>query len=80
MHKTYTDTYKIAGFTGGQWGYALDSNESRGRPLYGNSAFEKAVPAEERRLGVYLLGWESIEVRLFKYPPIETREEVWVID
>ena len=60
MNKTYTDTYKINGFNGGHWQYAIDTNES-----YGITS--RQVPGEpisegERRLGVYCLGWESIEV------------------
>lgn len=59
MHKTYTDAYKLTGFTGGNWSYALNTNSSGGALC--NPA-EKMVPEGERRLGVYFLGWESIEV------------------
>ncbi|KAI5459013.1 hypothetical protein BGZ63DRAFT_415688 [Mariannaea sp. PMI_226] len=59
MHKTYSDTFKIQGFTGGYWAYASNTNNSSGLPL--QTASLQRVPETERRLGVYLLGWESIE-------------------
>ncbi|KAH6891477.1 hypothetical protein B0T10DRAFT_560719 [Thelonectria olida] len=59
MHKTYTDTYMIEGFTGGYWGYAANTNESRGASL--SAEPQPPIPEGERRLGVYYLGWESIE-------------------
>jgi hypothetical protein len=62
MHKTYVDTYKLLGFTGGDWVYAIDTNETSGVPC--SASVEKAVPLRERRLAVYALGWESIEVCL----------------
>lgn len=61
MHKTYSDTYQIDGFTGGYWGYATNTNESRGESL--SAEAKPSIPVGERRLGVYYLGWESIEVR-----------------
>jgi hypothetical protein len=60
MHKTYLDTYKLLGFTGGDWAYAINTNETSGVPC--SPSAEKVVPTRERRLAVYLLGWESIEV------------------
>jgi hypothetical protein len=60
MHKTYLDTYKLLGFTGGDWAYAINTNETSGGPC--RPSAEKIVSIRERRLGVYLLGWESIEV------------------
>ncbi|KAH7160437.1 hypothetical protein B0J13DRAFT_541119 [Dactylonectria estremocensis] len=60
MIKTYTDTYKMLGFTGGNWGYSMNANESAGVPL--RPASEDPISEGERRLGVYFLGWESIEL------------------
>ncbi|KAK9366687.1 hypothetical protein V1509DRAFT_628781 [Lipomyces kononenkoae] len=60
MHKTYLDTYKLLGFTGGTWEYAINTNETSGVPC--NIPQEKLVPQAERRLAVYPLGWESIEL------------------
>ncbi|KAF7553485.1 hypothetical protein G7Z17_g3608 [Cylindrodendrum hubeiense] len=60
MNKTFSDTYQMLGFTGGNWAYATNVNESSGAPL--NSTPEKVIPEGERRLGVYYLGWESIEL------------------
>lgn len=60
MHKTYLDTYKLLGFTGGDWAYAINTNETSGVPC--SPSAEKVVSITERRLAVYLLGWESIEV------------------
>ncbi len=58
MHKTYADTSKLLGYTGGHWAYALNTNDTAGVPL----GVDGEVPERERRLGVYILGWESIEV------------------
>lgn len=60
MAKTYTDTYKVLGFAGGNWTYAVNANESAGVPLSEDS--EDLISEEERRPEVYFLGWESIEV------------------
>lgn len=60
MHKTYSDTYQIPGFTGGYWAYALNSNETAGVPC--SSPAPETIPKSNRRLGVYYLGWDSIEV------------------
>lgn len=59
MHKTYTDAYKLNGFTGGNWAYTSNTNSSAGASV---RMTEINIPSEERRLGVYYLGWESIEV------------------
>jgi len=59
MHKTYTDAYGIKGFVGGQWAYTVNTNESGGMPC----TEVGQVPEGQRRLGIYYLGWESIEVR-----------------
>ncbi|KAH6988140.1 hypothetical protein BKA56DRAFT_578417 [Ilyonectria sp. MPI-CAGE-AT-0026] len=60
MDKTWSDTYQILGFTGGNWAYASNTNESSGAPL--NSTPDEVIAQGERRLGVYFLGWESIEL------------------
>ena len=73
MDKTYTDTYKILGFTGGNWDYAINANESCGVPCSVMS--EDLIPEGERRLGVYFLGWESIEV--CQQSPCNTRRKVY---
>jgi hypothetical protein len=59
MHKTYTDAYKLRGFTGGDWAYASNTNFSAGAPC---GEKQVKLAGESRRLGVYYLGWESIEV------------------
>ncbi|KAH8797349.1 hypothetical protein F5884DRAFT_815097 [Xylogone sp. PMI_703] len=61
MHKTYTDTYHILGFTGGNWAYARNTNDTSGVPL-NSTKKERIVPKEERRLACYYLGWESAEL------------------
>lgn len=68
MHKTYTDTYKIRGFTGGHWSYAVNTNESHGVPI--NVVPEPRVAGRDRKLGVYFLGWESVEVCVESLPLI----------
>ncbi|KAL7934751.1 hypothetical protein V8C35DRAFT_301748 [Trichoderma chlorosporum] len=60
MHKTFTDTYQILGFTGGHWSYAINTNETTGVPC--SSSAPKIVQKSNRRLGVYYLGWDSIEL------------------
>lgn len=65
MHKTYADTYQIQGFTGGYWSYAMNTNEAAGVSCL--TPGKEAVPKAHRRLGVYYLGWESIEVRSTLY-------------
>lgn len=65
MHKTFVDTYQIQGFTGGYWAYATNTNETAGVSCL--TPGEETVPKAHRRLGVYYLGWESIEVSLTLY-------------
>lgn len=60
MHKTYTDCYKMQGFVGGQWAYSLNANQPDGIAL----SDSKILDSDNRRLALYFLGWESIEVRL----------------
>lgn len=59
MHKTYTDTYGMRGFEGGQWAYCSNTNDSLGGPLKSENV---QLTSDEKRLGVYVLGWESVEV------------------
>lgn len=68
MHKTYADTFKLVGFTGGYWAYALNTNETSGMPTA--AELGEWVPEGERRLGVYVLGWESIEVGILNVFPL----------
>lgn len=59
VHKAYTDCDRMQGFVAGGWGYAVNTDSTEGvsvQPEGGNSTSNK-------RLAVYLLGWESIEVR-----------------
>ena len=60
MHKTYTDCYKMLGFVGGQWAYPLNANHPDGVTLTDRSVLN----SDNKRLALYFLGWESIEVRL----------------
>lgn len=62
-HKTYTDCYRMRGFLGGDWGYSLDTNEVNGRALTG-AEHRPSLEQDQRRLAIYFLGWESIEVCL----------------
>ncbi|KAK3356563.1 hypothetical protein B0T25DRAFT_536995 [Lasiosphaeria hispida] len=74
MHKTYADTFKLVGFTGGYWAYALNTNETSGVPTAAESG--EWVPEGERRLGVYVLGWESIELHEDAAKTPEFAEEI----
>ncbi|EED13625.1 hypothetical protein TSTA_098820 [Talaromyces stipitatus ATCC 10500] len=58
MHKTYTDCYKMQGFISGQWAYSIDANHPDGIPLSDNTLLKP----DDRRLALYFLGWESIEL------------------
>ena len=60
-HKTYTDCYRMQGFVGGGWGYSLHTNATTGRAL---GLGGEELKEDQRRLAIYLLGWESVEVRL----------------
>ena len=60
MHKTYTDCYRMKGFVGGEWAYALNTNDTNGALT--DEAREKWINEKERSLACYYLGWESIEV------------------
>ncbi|PMD53487.1 uncharacterized protein K444DRAFT_700620 [Hyaloscypha bicolor E] len=59
MHKTYTDCYRMDGFVGGDWGYALNTNDTNGMLV--DEASNQRVEEKERRLACYYLGWESID-------------------
>ncbi|KAK5223833.1 hypothetical protein LTR99_007856 [Exophiala xenobiotica] len=61
MHKTYTDVFGMRGFVGGQWSYCLNTNDSAGMPL-SMSGEEHTLPLAKRRVAVYPLGWESVEL------------------
>jgi hypothetical protein len=72
-HKTFADCYLMRGFVGGLWGYVLDGNDTNGVEI-NSSEISQSQPDdsptvtldllkdEERRLALYCLGWESIEV------------------
>jgi hypothetical protein len=63
MHKTFTDCYFAPGFTGGSWSYALNSNDAGGVTVNASAATDlKTLDEKERRLAIYPLGWESLEV------------------
>jgi hypothetical protein len=62
MHKTYTDCYRMQGFVGGEWTYALNTNDTNG--VLVNEVRNKWLEEKERSLACYYLGWESIEVRI----------------
>jgi len=59
MHKTYTDCYFAEGFTGGNWEYAVNTNNTD--ELLKDPTEEQVIKEGERRLACYPLGWESIE-------------------
>ncbi|KAH8691325.1 hypothetical protein BGW36DRAFT_327645 [Talaromyces proteolyticus] len=58
LHKTYTDCYKMLGFVDGQWAYSLNANHSDGVALSDSNILD----SDDRRLALYFLGWESIEL------------------
>jgi hypothetical protein len=60
MHKTYTDCYSAKGFSGGNWAYAVNSNDVD--ELLSEAVDERLIQEVERRLAVYPLGWKSVEV------------------
>jgi hypothetical protein len=49
------------GFVGGDWAYALNTNDTNG--VLVDEASNQRVEEKGRRLACYYLGWESIEVR-----------------
>ncbi|KAE9367069.1 hypothetical protein N431DRAFT_418172 [Stipitochalara longipes BDJ] len=59
MHKTYTDCYRMHGFVGGDWAYALNTNDTSG--ILADEVRNEWIGEKERRLACYYLGWESIE-------------------
>jgi hypothetical protein len=63
MHKTFTDCYFAKGFTGGGWGYALNSNESEGQEINVGGAYDSLLEEKERTMAYYIIGWDSIAVR-----------------
>ncbi|KAF4634106.1 hypothetical protein G7Y89_g4006 [Cudoniella acicularis] len=61
MHKTYTDCYRMQGFVGGDWAYAVNTNDTNGGLVDDEVVRNQWVEEKERRLACYYLGWESIE-------------------
>lgn len=66
-NKTYTDCYRGDGFVGGDWGWGSTTNSSSGLPL--SEDLPHVLPASERRLAIYILGWESENVSLHQPLP-----------
>jgi hypothetical protein len=64
MHKTFTDCYGSKGFTGGGWGYALNTNDVDGSEIEAGHIEESLLVEKQGMLGYYVIGWDSIEVRL----------------
>jgi hypothetical protein len=60
MHKTFTDCYFDDDFTGGGWGYALNSNDAEGVDV--QTTPTRLDDEKSRKLAYYLLGWNSIAV------------------
>jgi hypothetical protein len=48
----------MQGFVGGQWAYSINADHPDGVAVSDN----KLLISEKRRLAVFFLGWESIEV------------------
>ena len=67
MDKTYRDTFGCPGFTGGHWAYAINTNATDGVPCH--DSLDTVISEDERRLGVYYLGWESTEVGPYQTTP-----------
>lgn len=63
VHKSYTDCYKMLGFVGGDWGFATNTTSVEGHKDAGVVMSAEPLPQKDRLLSVYILGWESIEVR-----------------
>ncbi|KAK4061759.1 hypothetical protein Trihar35433_9359 [Trichoderma harzianum] len=59
MHKTYSDTYQIPGFTGGYWAYALNSNETAGVPAAVLLRKQFPSPTEDSEFII----WDGIALR-----------------
>ncbi len=64
MHKTYTDCYGVPGFVGGEWAYAVNTNDAGGTSALVEYTRDQWLEEKERRLACYYLGWDSIEVCL----------------
>ncbi|KAF4973184.1 hypothetical protein FSARC_436, partial [Fusarium sarcochroum] len=62
MHKTFTDCYKMQGFSGGNWGYASNTNFVGGESIAVLDPQGSRLDSQDRKLAIYLLGWESIEL------------------
>lgn len=61
MHKTYTDCYRMRGFVGGNWAYAINTNDTSGTVLTDGTG-NRQLSEIERKLACYYLGWQSVEV------------------
>ncbi|ENH65716.1 hypothetical protein FOC1_g10001689 [Fusarium oxysporum f. sp. cubense race 1] len=59
---TYTDCYRMQGFTGGDWGYTLNTNLVGGERDVLPGSWGSRLESKDRKLAIYLLGWESIEL------------------
>lgn len=68
MHKTYTDCYRMQGFVGGDWSYAVNTNDTNG--VLVDEVDNRWVKEEDRSLACYCLGWESIEVCMIPRPSL----------
>ncbi|KAM0080791.1 hypothetical protein ACKRZS_007058 [Fusarium odoratissimum] len=62
MRKTYTDCYRMQEFTGGDWGYTLNTNLVGGERDVLPGSRGSRLESKDRKLAIYLLGWESIEL------------------
>jgi hypothetical protein len=64
MDKTFTDCYLADGFTGGGWGYCLNSNEADGVTI-SDKTLGIELEESQRRLAYYCIGWDSLAVTIF---------------
>jgi hypothetical protein len=61
MEKTFTDCYFADGFTGGGWGYAMNTTDAEGSDT--SKDFKERLPESEQKLAYYCIGWDSLAVR-----------------
>ncbi|KAF5720111.1 Zn(2)-C6 fungal-type DNA-binding domain-containing protein [Fusarium mundagurra] len=62
MHKTYSDCYRMQGFVGGDWGYAMNTNVVGGERDVSPGCRGSRLEPKDRKLAIYFLGWESSEL------------------
>ncbi|RFU76566.1 hypothetical protein TARUN_5651 [Trichoderma arundinaceum] len=62
VEKSYTDCFRVQGFVGGDWGYCTNTNEVSGDPIANSKAAAPVLDPADRRLVIYVLGWESAEI------------------